>query len=74
MKNPNKIKQDNKEAEELVLKVIKSNEGEDGVSWDVITKTCEKEGLDEARVDETLNSLMDKGLIYEPVLGMIKTT
>lgn len=62
------------EAEELVLKVIKSNEGEDGVSWDVITKTCEKEGLDEARVDETLNSLMDKGLIYEPVLGTIKTT
>ncbi len=62
------------EAEELVLKVIKSNEGEDGVSWDIITKTCEKEGLDEARVDETLNSLMDKGLIYEPVLGTIKTT
>jgi uncharacterized protein len=62
------------EAEEIVLQVIKANEGEEGVSWDVITKTCEKEGLDEARVDETLNSLMDKGLIYEPVLGTIKTT
>ena len=62
------------EAEEIVLEVIKANEGEDGVSWDVITKTCEKEGLDEARVDETLNALMDKGLIYEPVLGTIKTT
>jgi len=62
------------EAEEIVLQVIKANEGEEGVSWDVITKTCGKEGLDETRVDETLNSLMDKGLIYEPVLGTIKTT
>jgi hypothetical protein len=56
------------------LETIKANEGDDGVSWDLITKTCEKKGLDEARVDETLNALMDKGLIYEPVLGTIKTT
>lgn len=68
------VEDGDEEAEEIVLEVIRANEGEDGVSWDVITKTCEKEGLDEARVDETLNALMDKGLIYEPVLGTIKTT
>ena len=68
------VEDEDEEAQEIVLEVIRANEGEDGVSWDVITKTCEKEGLDEARVDETLNALMDKGLIYEPVLGTIKTT
>ena len=68
------VEDEDEEAEEIVLEVIRANEGEDGVSWDIITKTCEKQGLDEARVDETLNALMDKGLIYEPVLGTIKTT
>jgi len=68
------VDEQDEEAEEIVLETIKENEGDDGVSWDLITKTCEKKGLDEARVDETLNALMDKGLIYEPVLGTIKTT
>lgn len=65
---------EDEEAEQLVIEVIKQNEGDDGVSWDIITQTCEKKGLDETRVEEALNSLMDKGLIYEPVLGTIKTT
>ncbi len=73
-KMPTAVDEQDEEAEEIVLNVIKSQEGEDGISWDEITKRCEKEGLDDARVDETLNSLMDKGLIYEPVLGTIKTT
>ena len=68
------VDEQDEEAEEIVMNVIKSHEGEDGISWDEITKRCEKEGLDDVRVDETLNSLMDKGLIYEPVLGTIKTT
>lgn len=71
---PSAVDEQDEEAEEIVLNVIKSQEGEDGISWDEITKRCEKEGLDDVRVDETLNSLMDKGLIYEPVLGTIKTT
>lgn len=71
---PSTVDESDEEAEETVLNVIRSQEGEDGISWDEITKRCEKEGLDETKVDETLNSLMDKGLIYEPVLGTIKTT
>jgi uncharacterized protein len=62
------------EIEENVLEVIKETEGEDGASWDTITKKCEKQGLDKNNVEEALASLMDKGLIYEPVLGTIKTT
>jgi len=62
------------EIEDTVLKTIKDIEGEDGASWDDITKKCEKAGLNKDNIEEALNSLMDKGLIYEPVLGTIKTT
>ena len=62
------------EQEETVLAVIRACEGDDGASWDTITEKCEAEGLDADTVDEVLNALMDKGLIYEPVLGTIKTT
>jgi RPA family protein len=62
------------EIEDTVLSVIKSCEGEEGASWDEITEKCEKAGLDTDTIEEALNSLMDKGLIYEPVLGTIKTT
>jgi len=71
---PNESSEQDEEAEKIVLEVIKTHEGEEGVSWDVITEACKKEGLDDVQVDETLNSLMDKGLIYEPVLGTIKST
>lgn len=60
--------------EKIVLEIIKKVEGEDGAPWDLITEKCEKAGLDNDTIEEVLNSLMDKGLIYEPVLGTIKST
>ena len=60
--------------ENTVLKIIKDNEGEDGVSWDIVTEKCGKKGLDDNAIEEALSSLMDKGFIYEPILGTIKTT
>jgi len=62
------------ETEQTVLETIKKIEGDDGASWDVITEKCEKSGLDKDVIEEALTSLMDKGLIYEPILGTIKTT
>ena len=62
------------EIEENVLKTIKETEGDDGAAWDTITENCEKQGIDKDTIEEALTSLMDKGLIYEPVLGTIKTT
>ena len=62
------------EVEDNVLKAIKEIEGDDGAAWDTITESCEKQGLDKNTIEEALTSLMDKGLIYEPVLGTIKTT
>jgi hypothetical protein len=62
------------ETEKTVLEVIKEIEGEEGASWDAITEKCEKKRIDRDAVEEALTSLMDKGLIYEPILGTIKTT
>lgn len=62
------------EIEDTVLDVIRSVEGEEGALWDEITEECEKKGLDVDTIEEALNGLMEKGLIYEPVLGTIKTT
>jgi hypothetical protein len=62
------------EIEDTVLETIKQVEGEDGAPWDLITEKCEKAGLDKDSIEEALTSLMDKGLIYEPILGTIKTT
>jgi len=62
------------EVEETILDLIKEIEGENGAQWDTITEKCAKKGLDQDNVEEALTSLMDKGLIYEPVLGTIKST
>ena len=62
------------EIENTVLETIKKIEGDDGAPWDLITEKCEKAGIDKDLIEEALTSLMDKGLIYEPTLGTIKTT
>ena len=66
--------EDSEDIENTVLETIKKIEGKDGAAWDTITEKCEKAGLDKDSIEEALNSLMDKGLIYEPILGTIKTT
>jgi len=68
------ISKEIQEVEDTVLEVIKSLEGKDGALWDKITEQCESKGLDVDMIEEALNELMEKGLIYEPVLGTIKTT
>ena len=65
---------DSEEIENTVLETIKGIEGEEGAAWDSITEKCEKAGIDKDSIEEALTSLMDKGLIYEPILGTIKTT
>jgi len=62
------------EAEEKVLEIVKKCEGEDGALWDEIVDSGEKEGMERNLVEEALASLMDKGLVYEPILGKLKTT
>jgi RPA family protein len=66
--------EDSKETENIILETIKEIEGEDGAAWDLIVEKCKKNNLDENTIEEALTSLMDKGFIFEPVLGTIKTT
>ena len=66
--------EDSEDTENIVLETIKGIEGEDGAAWDLIVENCKKKGLDENTIEEALTSLMDKGFIFEPVLGTIKTT
>jgi len=75
-KKDNETKKEDKflEIENSVLETIKKIEGDDGAPWDLITEKCEKAGIDKDLIEEALTSLMDKGLIYEPTLGTIKTT
>lgn len=62
------------EIENTVLEVIKEIEGDKGAQWDNIIEKCSQMGIDRDVVEEAISSLLDKGLIYEPVLGTIKTT
>jgi hypothetical protein len=60
--------------ETVVLDTIKELEGVEGAPWDSIVEKCKKQGLDENSIEEALTSLMDKGFIFEPVLGTLKST
>jgi hypothetical protein len=69
-----KKEEEKNEIESTVLDVIKDIEGEEGALWDQIIEKCAEIGLDRVTIEETITSLLDKGLVYEPVLGTIKTT
>ncbi len=77
-KKPSEEQQESEDAdqevEDLVFETIKKVEGEEGALWDTIVDHCKEKGLDEDAVEEAITSLMEKGFIYEPVLGTIKTT
>lgn len=62
------------EIENTVLEIVKEIEDDKGAQWDEILERCEKIGIDRDTVEEAISSLLDKGLVYEPVLGTIKTT
>ena len=66
--------ENSEETEDIVMETIKKIEGENGAAWDLIVEKCKKNGLDEIAIEEALTSLMDKGFIFEPILGTIKTT
>lgn len=54
-----------------ILKIVMKLEGETGADWDAILGEA---GNDSEAVEEALNRLMDKGLVYEPTLGVLKST
>jgi RPA family protein len=63
----------NLENENLFMEIIEAlDTNVKGASWEEIVEKAEKKGLNKMQIEEATNSLLDKGLIYEPVLGRIK--
>ncbi len=59
--------------EDTVLKIIESlASGTKGASWDKIVDAAKAKKIDKVRLEEIVASLLDKGEIYEPELGMMR--
>ncbi len=60
--------------EDRVLEVIAALDKEGkGAPWEGILEAAQKKGVSKDKLEESINSLLDKGLIYEPILGRMKT-
>jgi RPA family protein len=57
-----------------VLASVQKLEGQKGARWDDILQASATGGVTAEQVEEALNRLMNKGLVYEPTLGILKTT
>lgn len=62
------------EHEEFVLALVDKLDDTKGAPWEDIVAEAAKKKITESQVEECLNALMDKGQIYEPVLGRLKKT
>ena len=61
------------EAEEVVLALITDLDKDGkGAPWDAMLAAAEKKGIRKEALEEAVNDLLDKGLVYEPVLGRMK--
>ncbi|MBA3046111.1 MAG: hypothetical protein KKH41_03075 [Candidatus Thermoplasmatota archaeon] len=61
------------EDEEKVLKVITELDPKSaGMDWDVLEKAAKKAGLKKEVFDGAVEGLLDKGLVYEPMMGKIR--
>jgi RPA family protein len=67
--------EDNEISEQLVFEIITSliEDNPDGVSYDDVQSHALENGLESAIVEECIGSLIDKGLIYEPSIGIFNT-
>ncbi|MDH7508197.1 MAG: glycerol dehydrogenase [Methanomassiliicoccales archaeon] len=64
---------DNIDNEEKVLAIIdRLDKKGKGAPWDEIVEEARKEGIEKDELEEITNSLLDKGMIYEPILGKMK--
>ena len=61
------------EGEERVLGLIAALDAEGkGAAWDALLAAAAKAGLEASDLEATIDLLLDRGAIYEPVLGRIK--
>ncbi len=59
--------------DDLVLSLVRElDQGAKGAAYDAILERARATGMDRDAFEETINRLLDQGLIYEPILGQIK--
>lgn len=58
--------------QERAFALIGSLDGGKGAPWEEVLAALGKEGASETEVEEALNALMDKGRLFEPILGRLK--
>lgn len=61
----------NPEEEQVVLGIIKELAVDGGVLYDDVIAKAKEAGIERVSVEESVNSLMDDGAIYEPFLGKL---
>lgn len=61
------------ENELKILELIKQLDTGKGASWEKLLDSAKALKLAHDEVEELVNSLMDKGLVYEPILGRLKS-
>ena len=68
-------KDDYEISEQLVLEIITSlvQDNPEGVVYEDIQERAFEQGLDKQLMEECIGSLIDKGIIYEPSIGVFKT-
>jgi RPA family protein len=61
------------EMDDMVLALVRElDQGAKGAAYDAILEKARDGGMDRDAFEETINRLLDQGLIYEPILGQIK--
>jgi RPA family protein len=62
------------DAEAVVFGLVEELDEGKGADWEDIVEEAQTEGFSEEEVEETMNHLMDRGRVFEPVLGKLKAT
>jgi DNA replicative helicase MCM subunit Mcm2 (Cdc46/Mcm family) len=71
-KQISEISDDLEEYEDEVVEMISELDTGDGARWDDLIDMVEKKRLSRDIIEEVISNLLDKGLLYEPVLGFLK--
>jgi hypothetical protein len=64
--------EDDVDKEALVLSMIESLDSGRGAAWDEVVVKAKGQGIEREELDNIANSLLDKGFVYEPVLGRMR--
>lgn len=65
---------DSDSVDSQVLAAIRAVETPKGAKWDDVLKHTQKAGFDSNATEAAIDRLMDRGLVFEPTLGVLKRT